>query len=453
MNPVNPVGNNSSTSNGNGDSAARALLRAMFDAAIAAAQPALCIPPYLPSPPQGRLVVIGAGKASAAMARAVEDNWRGELSGVVVTRYGYGVRCERIEIIEAAHPVPDAAGVAASERILNAVQGLTPADLVLCLISGGGSALLVRPLPGLTLADKQAVNRALLKSGASIGEMNCVRRHLSGIKGGRLAAACYPARLLTLLISDVPGDNPIDIASGPTVGDPSSCADALAILARYRIEVSPQVREILDSGRGESVKPGDPRLARTELRMTATPQIALEAAAEVARRAGVEPLILGDSIEGEASEVGKVMAGIARQVASHAQPAAAPCVLLSGGETTVTVRGSGRGGRNVEFLLSLGIALDQHAGIYAIAGDTDGVDGTEDIAGAFLAPDSLARAAAQGIIARNSLASNDGHGFFAAIGDGVETGPTLTNVNDFRAILITEAAVSAAAPAAVPATG
>jgi hydroxypyruvate reductase len=416
----------------------------MFDAAIAAAQPALCVPPNLPSRPSGRLVVIGAGKASAAMARAVEDNWLGELSGVVVTRYGYNVRCERIDIVEAAHPVPDAAGIAASERILQTVQGLQPDDLVLCLISGGGSALLVRPLPGLTLADKQAVNRALLKSGATIGEMNCVRRHLSAIKGGRLAAACYPAQLLTLLISDVPGDNPIDIASGPTVGDPSSCADALEILARYGIDVSAQVRAILDSGRGESLKPGDPRLARTEVRMIATPQMALEAAAAVARRAGVNPMILGDSIEGEAREVGKVMAGIARQVVRHGQPVVAPCVLLSGGETTVTVRGSGRGGRNVEFLLALGIALEQHAGVYAIAGDTDGVDGTEDVAGAYLAPDSLARAAVQGVNARNSLASNDGHGFFAAIGDAVVTGPTLTNVNDFRAILVTEAAVQAA---------
>jgi glycerate 2-kinase len=428
----------------NSDSAARALLRAMFDAAIAAAQPALCIPPHLPSPPSGRLVVIGAGKASAAMARAVEDNWPGELSGVVVTRYGYHVHCERIDIVEAAHPVPDAAGIAASERILHAVKDLQPNDLVLCLISGGGSALLVRPLPGLTLADKQAVNRALLKSGASIAEINCVRRHLSAVKGGRLAAACYPAQLLTLLISDVPGDNPIDIASGPTVGDPSSCADALAILARYGMDVSEPVRAILDSGRGESVKPGDPRLVRTEVRMIATPQMALEAAATVARRAGVNPMILGDSIEGEAREVGKVMAGIARQVASHGQPGAAPCVLLSGGETTVTVRGSGRGGRNVEFLLALGIALEQHAGVYAIAGDTDGVDGTEEVAGALLAPDSLARAAAQGINARNSLASNDGHGFFGAVGDAVVTGPTLTNVNDFRAILITDAAVQVA---------
>jgi hydroxypyruvate reductase len=421
----------------------RALLRSMFDAAIDAAQPALCVPPHLPAPPRGRLVVIGAGKASAAMARAVEDNWRGELSGVVVTRYGYKVPCQRIDIVEAAHPVPDAASVAASERLLHAVQGLSPEDLVLCLISGGASALLVRPLPGLTLEDKQAVNRALLKSGATIREMNCVRRHLSGIKGGRLGAACHPAKLITLLISDVPGDNPVDIGSGPTVADPTSCADALAILRRYAIEVSPQVSEVLASGRGETPKPGDPRLAGAETRMIATPQMALEAAAEVAGRAGVAAMILSDSIEGEAREVGKVMAAIARQVALHGEPCAAPCVLLSGGETTVTVRGDGRGGRNVEFLLSLGIALEQQCNVYAMAGDTDGVDGSEDVAGAYLAPDSLPRAQAQGINARSSLANNDGHGFFAALGDAVITGPTLTNVNDFRAILITAAAAAA----------
>jgi glycerate 2-kinase len=422
----------------------RALLRAMFGAAIDAAQPSLCVPRHLPSPPSGRLVVIGAGKASAAMARAVEDNWRGELSGVVVTRYGYRVPCQRIEIIEAAHPVPDAASLGASERILQAVRDLSPTDLVLCLISGGGSALLVRPLPGLTLEDKQAVNRALLKSGATIREMNCVRRHLSAIKGGRLGAACHPAKLITLMISDVPGDNPVDIASGPTVGDPTSCADALEILRRHRIEVSPQVRGILESGRGETVKPGDPRLAGAQTRIIAAPQMALEAAAEVANRAGVAAMILGDSIEGEAREVGRVMAGIARQVGTHGEPCAAPCVLLSGGETTVTVRGDGRGGRNVEFLLALGIALDRQAGVYAIAGDTDGVDGTEEVAGAYLAPDSLARALAKGINARDSLANNDGHSFFEAIGDAVVTGPTLTNVNDFRAILITEAAPAAA---------
>jgi glycerate 2-kinase len=428
----------------NQESGPRALLRAMFDAAIDAAQPALCVPRHLPSPPRGRLVVIGAGKASAAMARAVEDNWRGDLSGVVVTRYGYSVPCQRIDIIEAAHPVPDAASVAASERILAAVRDLRPEDLVLCLISGGASALLVRPLPGLTLEDKQAVNRALLKSGATIREMNCVRRHLSGIKGGRLGAACHPAKLITLLISDVPGDNPVDIGSGPTVADPTTCADALAILRRYAIEVSMQVREILESGSGETPKPGDARLQGAQTRIIATPQMALEAAAEVANRAGVAAMILSDSIEGEAREVGKVMAAIARQVVTHAEPCAAPCVLLSGGETTVTVHGDGRGGRNVEFLLALGIALDRQRGIYAIAGDTDGVDGTEEVAGAHLAPDSLARALAKGINARNSLANNDGHSFFEAIGDAVITGPTLTNVNDFRAIFITDSGAPAA---------
>lgn len=422
----------------------RVLLRRMFDAAIDAAQPSLCVPRHLPAPPRGRLVVIGAGKASAAMARAVEDNWGSELTGVVVTRYGYSVPCRRIEIIEAAHPVPDAAGLAASERILQAVQGLRPDDLVLCLISGGGSSLLVRPLPGLTLEDKQAVNRALLKSGATIREMNCVRRHLSAVKGGRLGAACHPAKLLTLLISDVPGDDPVNIASGPTVADPTTCADALAILARYAIEVPASVRTILADGRGESLKPADPRLAGSQLRLIATPQMALEAAAAVAREAGIAPLILGDSIEGEARDVGKVMAGIARQVVTHGQPCAPPCVLLSGGETTVTVRGEGRGGRNVEFLLALGIALDRQSGVYAIAGDTDGVNGTEEVAGAYLAPDSLERALSQGINARGSLANNDGHSFFAALGDAVITGPTLTNVNDFRAILITHRAASGA---------
>lgn len=421
----------------NRDAEARALLRRMFDAAIGAAQPSLCVPRHLPQPPSGRLVVIGAGKASAAMARAVEDHWRGELSGVVVTRYGYGVPCRRIDIVEAAHPVPDAAGLAAAERILAAVRELRAEDLVLCLISGGGSSLLVRPLPGLTLSDKQAVNRALLKSGATIREINCVRRHLSAVKGGRLGAACHPARLITLMISDVPGDDPVDIASGPTVADPTTCAEALAIVQRYGVEVPSNVLEMLASGRGESVKPGDPRLAGSQTRLIATPQMALEAAAEVAARAGLSSVILGDSLEGEARDVGKVMAGIARQVALHGQPAAAPCVLLSGGETTVTVRGDGRGGRNVEFLLALGIALDQQPGVYAIAGDTDGVDGTEEVAGAYLAPDSLARAVAKGINPGSSLANNDGHSFFESIGDAVVTGPTLTNVNDFRAILIT----------------
>ena len=422
--------------------APREFLRRMFDAAINAAQPAHCIPPHLPATPRGRLLVIGAGKASAAMARAVEDNWPGELSGLVVTRYGYGVPCRHIEIVEAAHPVPDAASLAAARRIFGMVQGLATDDLVLCLISGGVSSLLALPIEGLTLEDKQAVNRALLRSGASISEMNCVRRHLSAIKGGRLAAACHPAKVLTLLISDVPGDNPMDIASGPTVPDPTTCADALAIIKRYGIEVPRNVPEILESGRGETVKPGDPRLAGIETRMIATPQMALEAAAAVAREARVAAAILGDSLEGEARDVGKVMAGIALQIARRGQPFEAACVLLSGGETTVTVRGNGRGGRNVEFLLSLGVALDGRPGIHAIAGDTDGVDGMEDIAGAYLAPDSLARAWAKGIKPKESLDNNDGHGFFEALGDSVVTGPTLTNVNDFRAILIAEEATS-----------
>jgi len=412
------------------------LLRRMFDAAIEAAQPSHNVPPHLPAPPKGRLIVIGAGKASAAMARAVEDHWPGELSGLVVTRYGYAVSCRRIEIVEAAHPVPDAAGLAAARRMLEFVHGLTADDLVLCLISGGGSALLPLPLDGLTLEHKQSLNRALLKSGASINEMNCVRRHLSAIKGGRLAAACHPAPVLTLAISDVPGDDPINIASGPTVPDPTTCADALAIVRRYGIDLPSPVREALSSGRGESVKPGDPRLARAEIHLIATPQMALEAAAGVARQAGYTPLLLGDAIEGEAREVGKAMAGIARSVAQHGHPTAAPCVLLSGGETTVTVRGRGRGGRNVEFLLSLAVALDGLPNVWAIAGDTDGVDGAEEVAGGIVTPDTLSRAWSKGIRAVDRLADNDGHGFFEALGEQVITGPTLTNVNDFRAVLV-----------------
>lgn len=415
---------------------ARALLRRMLDAAIAAAQPALVIPAVLPAPPQGRLFVIGAGKASAEMARAVERHWPGPLEGLVVTRYGYAVPCERIEIVEAAHPVPDEAGMAAARRMLALVQDLTPDDTVLCLVSGGGSALLPLPLDGITLADKQHVNTALLKSGATIAEMNCVRRHLSAIKGGRLAAACHPARVVTLLISDVPGDDPIDIASGPTVAHPTTCADALDIVRRYGIDLPPHVLDVLTSGRGESIKPGDARLAHAEAHLVATPQMALEAAAQVARAAGVTPVILGDSIEGEARDVGKVMAGIALQAAARGQPFAPPCVLLSGGETTVTVRGNGRGGRNVEFLLACALALRGAPGVHGLAADTDGVDGQEEIAGAVIGPDTLARAWAAGIKPQDSLAANDGHGFFQALGDSVVTGPTLTNVNDFRALLV-----------------
>lgn len=414
----------------------RTLLRQMFDAAIASAQPALCLPPHLPEPPKGRTIVIGAGKASAAMAQALEQHWPGPLEGLVVTRYGYEVPCERIEIAQAAHPVPDEAGLLASRRIAEKVTGLTEDDLVIALISGGGSALLVAPAPGLTLDDKRAVNAALLASGATISEMNCVRRHLSALKGGRLGALCHPARVVTLLISDVPGDDPRDIASGPTVGDPTTCADALAIVDRYRMQVPDAVHRLLESGDGESVKPGDPRLARSEVRMITAPQVALEAAARVAREAGIAAHILGDSLEGEARDVGKTMAGIARQVATRGQPFAPPCVLLSGGETTVTVRGNGRGGRNVEFLLSLAVALDGLADVHAIAGDTDGVDGAEEIAGALMTPDTLARAWASGVNPRARLDDNDGHTFFRALGDSVVTGPTLTNVNDFRAILV-----------------
>ncbi|MET0265123.1 MAG: glycerate kinase [Duganella sp.] len=419
----------------------RALLRRMFEAAIAAAQPALCVPPALPEAPKGRLIVIGAGKASAEMARAVEQHWSGPLTGLVVTRYGYAVPCRQIEIVEAAHPVPDNAGLQAARRMLDLVQGLSADDTVLCLISGGGSALLPLPAEGITLEDKQLVNQALLRSGASIGEMNCVRRHLSAIKGGRLAAACHPARVVTLLISDVPGDDPRDIASGPTVADASTCADALDIIRRYQIALPDHVLDVLRSGRGESVKPGDPRLARSEVQMIATPQMALAAAARVAQQAGVTPYILGDSIEGEAREVGKVMAAMALQAARQQQPFATPCVLLSGGETTVTVRGNGRGGRNVEFLLACAMALRGEAGVHGLAGDTDGIDGQEEIAGAWIAPDTLARAWQQGLRPGDSLDNNDGHGFFQALDDSVVTGPTLTNVNDFRALLVTRALV------------
>lgn len=414
----------------------RALLRQMFDAAIAAAQPALCLPAHLPQPPKGRTIVIGAGKASAAMARALEDNWPGPLEGLVVTRYGYEVPCQRIEIVQAAHPVPDAAGLAASQRIAQLVTGLTADDLVIALVSGGGSSLLVAPGEGLTLADKQAVNAALLASGATISEMNCVRRHLSAIKGGRLGALCHPAQLLTLLISDVPGDLPMDIASGPTVADTTTCADALAIVQRYQIAMPDAMRALLESGAGETVKPGDPRLRKSSVRMITAPQIALEAATKVAQQAGFTPYILGDSLEGEARDVAKTLAGITRQVVLRGQPFQTPCVLLSGGETTVTIRGKGRGGRNVEFLLALGVALGALQDVYALAGDTDGVDGIEEIAGALLTPDTLKRAWAQGMNPRSFLDNNNAHRFFQALGDSVITGPTLTNVNDFRAILI-----------------
>lgn len=409
----------------------------MFDAAVAAALPDKSLPGYLPKPPKGRTIVIGCGKAAASMARTVEEHWQGELSGLVVTRYEHRVPTRRIEVVEAAHPVPDLAGREAAERILSMVKGLSADDMVLFLASGGGSALLSMPAPGLTLADKQAINKALLRSGVNITEMNCVRKHLSAVKGGRLAAACSPAKVVTLAISDIPGDDPAVIASGPTVADATSFADAIAILDKYGITEPLTVLNHLRTARDETPKPGDPRLANTELHMIATPQMSLEAAATVARAAGITPVILGDAIEGEAREVALVHAGIARQVRRHAQPARPPCVLLSGGETTVTVRGRGRGGRNAEFLLALAVALNADPGIAALAGDTDGVDGTEDNAGAILLPDSLARAAACNLDAKAMLADNDGYSFFSELDDLVKTGPTLTNVNDFRAILIT----------------
>ncbi len=424
----------------------RQLLLEMFHAAIASAQPEQCVPRFLPEIPPGHLLVIGAGKASAAMARAVERHWQGTLSGLVVTRYGHAVPCAQVEIVEAGHPVPDAAGMAAAGRMLDMVKGLSADDTVLCLISGGGSALLPLPAAGVTLADKQEVNRALLRCGATIGEMNCLRRHLSAIKGGRLAAACFPARVVTLLISDVPGDNPCDIASGPTTGDPTTCAEALAIVQRYGITLPAAIRELLTSGRGESIKPDDPRLSRSEARLIATPQAALEAAAAIAGAAGYRAHILGDSIEGEARHVAQVMAGMARQIVHRSQPFARPCVLLSGGETTVTVRGNGCGGRNVEFLLALALALNGLPDVHALAGDTDGIDGQADKAGACLGPDTLHRAWRLGLAPHASLDANDGHGFFSALGDSIVTGPTLTNVNDFRALVIEGSRLEKAVP-------
>jgi hydroxypyruvate reductase len=413
-----------------------ALLHAMFGAALDAARPDRRVPPHLPAPPTGRTVAVGAGKAAAAMAKAVEDNWPGPLGGLVVTRYGHGVPTTRIEVVEAAHPVPDEAGQSAARRILQLASGLEADDLLLCLISGGGSSLLALPAEGLTLSDKQAVTKALLRSGATIHEINAVRKHLSAIKGGRLAAAAAPAKVVTLTMSDVPGDDPAVIASGPTVPDPTSFADALAILDKYGVDGPKAVMAHLERAAEETPKPGDPRLSRAELVMISRPQDALEAAAQVARDAGLTPVILGNGIEGEAREVGLVHAGIARQCAGFGQPAAPPAVLLSGGETTVTVRGHGRGGRNAEFLLSLAVALDGQAGIWALAADTDGIDGTEDNAGCLLRPDSLVRARSLGVKAKAALADNDGYGFFSAIGDLIVTGPTLTNVNDFRAIVI-----------------
>lgn len=422
----------------------RGFLRALYDAAVQRALPMHTTQAHLPPPPKGRTVVIGAGKAGGAMAEAVDALWPADapLSGLVVTRYdhvppAYKARPGRIEVVEAAHPVPDEAGRQAAARIFELAQGLTADDLVLCLISGGGSALLSLPAEGITLEEKQAVNKALLKSGAAIDEMNCVRKHLSAIKGGRLAALCAPAKVVTLLISDVPGDEPAVIASGPTVPDPSTCADALAILQRYGIEVPAAARAALESGAAETPKPGDPRFAGHQVHMIATPEQSLEAAAELARQAGIAAHILSDEIEGESREVGKVHAALARAVARHGQPFARPCVILSGGETTVTVKAKGgRGGRATEFLLGCAIALQGQPGVWVLAADTDGIDGVEENAGAIVSPDTLARAAAQGIKPAEVLDRNDAYNFFSPLGDLVVPGPTFTNVNDFRALLV-----------------
>ena len=415
----------------------RALLRQLFDAAVASALPERSIQRFLPEPPKGRTFVIGCGKAAAAMARAVETHWHEQLQGLVVTRYGHHVPTQRVEVVEAAHPVPDAAGLDAARRMLEMVQGLSADDMVLFLVSGGGSALMTLPAPGITLEDKQRINTQLLKSGANISEMNCVRKHISAVKGGRLAAAAAPAKVVTLAISDIPGDDPAVIASGPTVADPTTFAQAVAILQKYGIREPASVIDHLTAAKEETPKPGDNRLEGNELHMIATPQISLEAAAAIARGFGIAPIILGDAIEGEAREVALVHAGIARQVLRHGQPMPAPCVLLSGGETTVTVRGNGRGGRNAEFLLALAVSIDGVDRVWAFAGDTDGIDGTENNAGAIITPDTLKRASAMGMDAKSMLADNDGYSFFRSLGDLVITGPTMTNVNDFRAILIT----------------
>ncbi|RTL42307.1 MAG: glycerate kinase [Burkholderiales bacterium] len=423
----------------------RALLRQLFDAAVASALPGRVLAAHLPPPPAGRTLVIGAGKAGGAMAQALEAAWPADapLSGLVITRYGHvptGWRPRRLEVVEAAHPVPDAQGLAASERLLALTRGLTAQDLVICLISGGGSALLSLPAPGLTLADKQAVNRALLASGAAIGEMNCVRKHLSAIKGGRLAAACAPAQVLTLTISDVPGDDPAIIASGPTVADPTTCADTLAICRRYRIELPPAALAGLNSGAFETPKPGDPRLDGHRLVMLSTPQKSLEAAAATARAHGLPAHILSDEIEGESRVVGGVHAALARAVARRGEPFAKPCVILSGGETTVTVdstRPTGQGGRATEFLLGCALALQGEPGVHALAADTDGIDGVGPHAGALLTPTSLARARALGLNPQALLDAHDSASFFQPLGDLLVPGPTFTNVNDFRALLIT----------------
>ncbi|WP_028054480.1 glycerate kinase type-2 family protein [Sinorhizobium medicae] len=417
------------------EASVRRVLRDMFDAAVKSADPRSAVLGHLPERPKGRCVVVGAGKASAAMAAALDEAWPDvDLTGVVVTRYGYAVPAGRIEIIEAAHPVPDAQSLAASGRLLQAVEGLTSDDLVVALISGGGSSLLVAPAGKLTLEDKQAVNQALLASGATISEMNTVRKHLSNVKGGRLAQVAAPARLVTLVISDVPGDDLSEVASGPTVADPTTVREATEIVARYGLQLPAAAIEVLEEGL-ETPKPGE---LPVEARLVAAPSKSLEAAADVARCHGITPIILGDALEGEAREMGRVLAGIALSVRQHGSPVRAPAVLLSGGEGTVTIGNQqpGRGGRNTEFLLGLAQALKGASGIWAVAGDTDGIDGSEEAAGAIVVPTTLHRMKAQGLNPNDLLLRHDSFSGFAAIDDLLVTGPTLTNVNDIRAILV-----------------
>jgi len=426
----------------------RAFLRALFDAAVAQALPGASLATFLPAPPRGRTLVLGAGKAGGAMAAALDAAWPAEapMTGLVVTRYdsvppafaaAQARGTTRIQVVQAAHPVPDEAGRRAAARILELARGLSADDLVVCLISGGASSLLALPAPGVTLEEKQAINGALLKSGAAIDEMNCVRKHLSAIKGGRLAAACAPARVVSLLVSDVPGDSPSVIGSGPTVPDPTTCADALAVLERHAIAVPARIRADLESGALETPKPGDATFANHEVHLVATPQQSLDAAAALARSAGLGAHVLGDDLEGESREVGKVHAALARQIVRRGQPFARPCVVLSGGETTVTVKQKGgRGGRASEFLLGCALALQGERDVWALAADTDGIDGVETNAGAFATPDTLERARHLGLSGRDHLDRNDAYSFFAGLGDLLVTGPTFTNVNDFRAILI-----------------
>ncbi len=413
----------------------RTLLQDLLTTALQAVAAEHCVPPFLPAVPAGRTLVIGAGKAAAAMAQVVETHWPTPIHGSVVTRYGYGVPCRQIEVLEAGHPLSDAESLHAASRILSCVHGLTADDRVICLLSGGGSALLEQPAAGLTLADQQAVNRALLTCGAAIAEINCVRKHLSAIKGGRLALACWPAPVTTLAVSDVPGDDPAVIASGPTVADPTTCQQALAIVAHYGVVLPPAVRAHLQSPHAETPKPTDPRLAHNTYHVIARGQQALTAVAQAVAQQGFTPLNLGDALEGEARDVAKVMAGLVRSCRRDGQPVRPPCALISGGETTVTVRGKGRGGRNSEFLLALAVALGED-GVYALAADTDGLDGTQDNAGALLTPDSLARARVHGLDPHRCLYQNDSYHYFATLNDLLITGPTRTNVNDLRIILI-----------------